>query len=192
MEDTKKRNDEELVKCYIAGDESAFEVLVKKYRKVIYQKIYFIIRDRVVAEDILQETFFKIIRSIRSGVYDEQGRFLSWAVTVARNQCLDYKRKLKGPKLLPYELMPSQCFFQHSTTMKCRISESQLQQQIQFIVNQLPEVQRTVIKYRHFEEMSFKEISLAMDTNVSTTTRRMRYGLKNLYKIIKDREIDFR
>jgi len=188
MEGTKKTNDSELVSCYIQGDESAFETLVKKYQKQIYQKIYFITRDKMIAEDILQETFIKIIRSIKTGVYNEEGRFLSWAVTVARNLCLDYKRKSK-PVHLPYELTPSQSFSQ-SITMKCRLSENQLQYQIEFILNKLPEVQRTVIKYRHFEEMSFKEISLAMGANINTTMGRMRYGLKSLHKIIMSHRTD--
>lgn len=183
--------DRDLVKSYIEGNELAFNVLVKRHRKEIYQRIYFIVRDKVVAEDILQDTFIRIVRSIQGRGYNEEGRFLPWAVTVARNLCLDYKRKTKGSRFLSYDLLQSDFSSRESTSIKCRISEKQLQQQIEFILNQLPEVQRDVIKYRHYEEMSFKEISSAMGTNVNTTMGRMRYGLKTLNRIICSGRWDF-
>ena len=177
-------DDQGLVKAYLQGNELAFTVLVKRHKKEIYQRIYFIVRDKVVAEDILQDTFIRIVRSIQGGGYNEEGRFLPWATTVARNLCLDYKRKIKGSRFLSYELVQTELTSKQNTSIKCRISENQLQQQIEYILNQLPESQRTVIKYRHYEEMSFKEISSAMGTNVNTTMGRMRYGLKTLNKII--------
>ena len=183
--------DRDLVKSYIEGNELAFNVLVKRHRKEIYQRIYFIVRDKVVAEDILQDTFIRIVRSIQGRGYNEEGRFLPWAVTVARNLCLDYKRKTKGSRFLSYDLLRSDFSSGGSTSIRCRISENQLQQQIEFILNQLPEVQRDVIKYRHYEEMSFKEISSAMGTNVNTTMGRMRYGLKTLNRIICSGRWDF-
>lgn len=183
--------DRDLVKSYIEGNELAFNVLVKRHRKEIYQRIYFIVRDKVVAEDILQDTFIRIVRSIQGRGYNEEGRFLPWAVTVARNLCLDYKRKTKGSRFLSYDLLQSDLSSRESTSIKCRISENQLQQQIELILNKLPEVQRDVIKYRHYEEMSFKEISSAMGTNVNTTMGRMRYGLKTLNRIICSGRWDF-
>jgi len=183
--------DRDLVKSYIEGNELAFNVLVKRHRKEIYQRIYFIVRDKVVAEDILQDTFIRIVRSIQGRGYNEEGRFLPWAVTVARNLCLDYKRKTKGSRFLSYDLLQSDLSSRESTSIKCRISENQLHQQIELILNKLPEVQRDVIKYRHYEEMSFKEISSAMGTNVNTTMGRMRYGLKTLNRIICSGRWDF-
>lgn len=184
MMNYKKIGDRELVKFYMDGNESAFNVLVNRHRKEIYQRIYFIIRDKMIAEDILQDTFIRIVRSIRAGGYNEEGRFLPWAITVARNLCLDYKRRAKCPKFLCDDLFVPEFYSKQSTTIKCRMSESQLQQQIENILNQLPESQREVIKYRHYEDMSFKEISMAMGTNVNTTMGRMRYGLQNLNRII--------
>ena len=184
-------DDQELVKVYLEGNELAFNVLVKRHRKEIYQRIYFIVRDKVVAEDILQDTLIRVVRSIQGRSYNEEGRFLPWAMTVARNLCLDYKRKTKGPRFLSYDLFQSEFSSRQSTSMKCRISENQLQEQIELILNQLPEAQRAVIKYRHYEEMSFKQISSAMGTNVNTTMGRMRYGLRTLNKIICNRSWDF-
>jgi RNA polymerase sigma-70 factor (ECF subfamily) len=166
------------------GNDSAFNVLVNRHKKEIYQRIYFIVRDKMIAEDILQDTFIRIVRSIRAGSYNEEGRFLPWAITVARNLCLDYQRKTKGPKFLSYDLSLPEFFSKQSTTIKCRISENQLQQQMEFILSQLPDAQRDVIKYRYYEEMSFKEISSSMGTNVNTTMGRMRYGLKSLNRMI--------
>src|SRR6478672_10585178 len=110
--------DRDLVKSYIEGNELAFNVLVKRHRKEIYQRIYFIVRDKVVAEDILQDTFIRIVRSIQGRGYNEEGRFLPWAVTVARNLCLDYKRKTKSAKCLPYDFSLSDFYSKHSTTIK--------------------------------------------------------------------------
>jgi RNA polymerase sigma-70 factor, ECF subfamily len=154
-----KLGDHELVHHYIGGNEWAFNVLVKRHRKDIYQRIYFIVKDRMIAEDILQDTFIRIVRSIRGGSYNEKGRFLPWAIAVAKNLCLDYKRKTKGARLISYDLVVPELSARQSATMKCRISERQLQQQLEYILKQLPDVQRTVIRYRHYEEMSFKEIS---------------------------------
>jgi RNA polymerase sigma factor (sigma-70 family) len=179
-----KLGDHELVRHYIGGNERAFNVLVKRHKKEIYQRIYFILRDKMIAEDILQDTFIRILRSIRGGRYNEEGRFLPWVIAVAKNLCLDYKRKTRGARLISYDLIVTELSSRKSTTMKCRISEEQLQQQMEYILNHLPDVQRTVIKYRHYEEMSFKEISSVMGTNVNTTTGRMRYGLKNLNRMI--------
>jgi len=179
-----KLGDHELVRHYIGGNEWAFNVLVKRHKKEIYQRIYFILRDKMIAEDILQDTFIRILRSIRGGRYNEEGRFLPWVIAVAKNLCLDYKRKTRGARLISYDLIVTELSSRKSTTMKCRISEEQLQQQMEYILNQLPDVQRRVIRYRHYEEMSFKEISSVMGTNVNTTTGRMRYGLKKLNRMI--------
>lgn len=178
--------DYELIRYYKNGFDAAFEVLVRRHRREIFQRIYLIVKDKMIAEDILQDSLIKIVRSIREDVYNEGGKFLPWALTVARNLCLDYKRKEKSPKHFCYHVPVPENFSRQSTMFKCRISERQLQQQVEFILNQLPQVQRDVIKYRHFEEMSFKEIASTMGTTVNTTTGRMRYALLKLNKLIAD------
>jgi RNA polymerase sigma-70 factor (ECF subfamily) len=176
--------DHVLIKYYKEGNEIAFDVLIRRHSKEIFQKICFIIRDKTIAEDILQDTFIKIVRSIKSDVYNEDGKFLPWAITIARNLCLDYKRKEKSPKHFCYHVEMPENFSHQSITIKCRISERELKQQIEYILNQLPPTQREVIRYRHFEEMSYKEIASLMDTSVNTTTGRMRYALLSLNKLI--------
>lgn len=183
--------DHELIKYYRQGFEPAFAVLVRRHRKEIFQRIYSIVKDRMIADDILQDTFIKIVRSINEGIYNEGGKFLPWALTIARNLCLDRKRKEKRPKHFCYHVPLPENFSKQSTTTRCRISERQLQQQIEYILNQLPQVQREVIWYRHFEEMSFKEIADAMGTSVNTTTGRMRYALLNLNKLIGNNRSTF-
>ena len=184
MRSFESAEDHELIKYYKEGNEVAFDVLVRRHSKEIFQRICFIIKDKTIAEDILQDTFIKIVRSIKSDVYNEDGKFLPWAITVARNLCLDHKRKEKGPKHFWYHVARPKNFSSQSTTIKCRISERQLQQQVDYILNQLPPTQRAVIKYRHFEEMSYKEIASLMGTSVNTTTGRMRYALLTLNKLI--------
>jgi RNA polymerase sigma-70 factor (ECF subfamily) len=184
MLNLKKADDHELIKDYTEGNELAFDVLINRHRNEIYKRIYLIVRDRTMAEDILQDSFIRMMRSIRSRTYNEDGKFLPWALTIARNICIDYKRKNMRSKNLFYKVSIPDNFSQQTTTIKCRLSQRQLQQQVELILNKLPEVQRTVIQYRHFEQMSFKEISQAMGTNMNTTMGRMRYGLKSLNKII--------
>lgn len=184
MTNFESAEDRELIRYYKEGSEIAFDVLVRRHSKEIFQRICFIIKDKTSAEDILQDTFVKIVRSIRSDIYNEDGKFLPWAITVARNLCLDYKRKEKSPKHFCYHVEMPENFSSQSTTIKCRISERQLQQQVDHILNQLPATQRAVIKYRHFEEMSYKEIASLMGTSVNTTTGRMRYALLTLNKLI--------
>jgi RNA polymerase sigma-70 factor (ECF subfamily) len=183
--------DRELIRYYKQGFEIAFTTLVQRHRKEIFQRISLIVKDSMVAEDILQETFIKIVRSINEGGYNEGGKFLPWALTVARNLCLDYKRKEKRPKHFCSHVPMPENFSKQSTTIKCRISERQLQQQIEYILSQLPQLQREVIQYRHFEDMSFKEIAVMMRTSVNTTTGRMRYALLNLNKLIGENRSAF-
>jgi len=180
----KAAEDHELIKYYIEGSELAFDVLINRHRKEIHKRIYVIVRDQTIAEDILQDTFIRMMRSIQAGTYNEGGKFLPWALTIARNICIDYKRKKKRSRHFSDHVTFPDNFSGQTTTIKCRISETQLQQHVDSILNKLPEVQRIVIQYRHFEEMSFKEISKAMGTNMNTTMGRMRYGLKSLNKII--------
>jgi RNA polymerase sigma-70 factor (ECF subfamily) len=191
MINLEKLKDEELIQSYLHGNDLAFDVLIRRHKKDIFQRIYLIIKDRTIAEDILQDTLIKIVRSVQSGVYNDGGKFLPWALTVARNVCLDHKRKTKAPKHFCYHVPIPENFSAQSTSIKCRISERQLQQQIETILNKLPSVQREVIKYRHFDEMSFKEIASAMGTSVNTTTGRMRYALLHLNKLIGDNRSAF-
>src|SRR5436305_9629429 len=98
MVNLKKEQDDQLIKHYLNGTEAAFGFLVNRYKKEIYQRIYFIVRDKISAEDILQDTLVRIVRSIKSGLYNEEGKFLPWALMIARNLCLDYKRKTRHSK----------------------------------------------------------------------------------------------
>lgn len=191
MKNFENLEDHELIRRYKEGFESAFEVLVRRHKKEILQRIYLMVKDKMVAEDILQDSFIKIVRSIREGIYNEGGKFLPWALTVARNLCLDYKRKGKSSKHFYYHVSIPENFSNHSTTINCRISEKQLQQQVEFILNQLPQVQRQVIKYRHFDDMSFKEIASTMGSTINTTTGRMRYALLKLNKLIGENRSSF-
>lgn len=184
MLNLKAAEDHELIKYYAHGNELAFDVLINRHRKEIHKRIYSIVRDRVIAEDILQDSFIRMMRSIQSATYNEGGKFLPWALTIAKNICIDYKRRNKRSKHFFYKVSIPDNFSKQTATIRCRISERQLQQQVESILNKLPETQRTVIQYRHFEEMSFKEISQVMGTNMNTTMGRMRYGLKTLNKII--------
>jgi RNA polymerase sigma-70 factor (ECF subfamily) len=184
MQFLKKAEDHELIQNFIDGNDFAFEILIRRHKSMIYEKIYFIVRNKLAAEDILQECFIRILQSIRNKGYNENGKFLPWALTIATNLCIDHKRKKKRNAYCIYEHEASTLLRNQSVSLPCKMSERQLQQQIEYILNKLPEEQKTVIRFRHYDEMSYKEISSAMGTNVSTAIARMRYGLHNLNRMI--------
>lgn len=192
MLNLKGAEDHELIKYYTGGNKLAFDILIDRHRKEMYKRICVIIKDQTIAEDILQDTFIRMMRSIHSGNYNEGGKFLPWALTIARNICIDYKRRNKRLRHFSSHFSIPDNYSRQTTTIRCRISETQLKQQVELILSKLPENQRTVIQYRHFEEMSFKQISQMMGTNMNTTMGRMRYGLKSLNKMIGGNRSVFR
>jgi RNA polymerase sigma factor (sigma-70 family) len=186
-----KADDQELIRAFRQGNDGAFQVLMNRHKSQLYYVIFCLVRDNHTAEDMLQEVFFKIIKSIKDDQYNEEGRFLPWASRIASNLCLDYLRKVKRrPRLVSDEkaaikAMPAEEGFEH------KMISLQTNTHLNEALDYLPEDQRKVIFFRHFEEMSFKDIALVTNTSVSTAIGRMRYGLINLRKIIDQKQALF-
>lgn len=181
------KEDHELVKEFMGGNEEAFSMLMDRYKDRIFTTIFFIVKDRAQAEDLFQETMIKIIRLIHADKYDEKGKFISWAMRIARNLSIDHYRKdRRGPQVLrsndEYDVFD---FVSESEpSAEDNIIEQENVNYVQELIKQIPEKQREVLIMRHYGNMSFKEIADVQGVNINTALGRMRYALINLRRFI--------
>lgn len=167
------------------------ETLVLRHKNRIYTSIKFLVKDEYLAEDILQETFIRIIDTLRSGRYAEEGKFLPWAMRIARNLCVDHFRKLKRTPTIKtgenQDLFEVLNFSEESS--EDRMVRNQSHDRVRNLLDQLPADQREVIILRHYADMSFKQIAELTHCSINTALGRMRYGLINLRKMMTQRQI---
>jgi len=185
-------SDQELIHLYLNGNEASLETLIKRHQKSIFTAIYLLVRDRSLAEDIFQETFIKIINTLRNGNYNEEGKFLPWAARVARNLAIDYIRRMKrdvtitdsqGNDIFSYLVVADD-------SREDVLMRNQSEQKVKQLVKYLPEEQRQVLIMRHWGNMSFQEIADATGVSINTALGRMRYALNNLRKMIEKQGVD--
>ncbi len=185
------QNDQELVKAYLRGNESSLEVLIGRHKNRIYSAIYMFVRDQYLAEDIFQDTFIKVIESLRSGNYKEEGKFLPWVMRISHNLCIDYFRKVKRkPSIVDsegFDIFEVLKF--HGDNAEQSMIKNQAKAKVKDLINQLPDEQKEVVILRHYAEMSFKEIAGMTGVSINTALGRMRYALINLRKMVAERSI---
>lgn len=191
MKRLKLTEDHELIRLYKLGNNRAINVLFQRHQLEIYQRIFEVIHNDAVSKDILQESFIKILRSLDNDNYNEEGKFLAWAVTIAKNLCMDDKRKRKRNPV--YHCSNEILIHQKHTSfnMPCRLSEAEIKNKLNRILERLPESQRSVIKYRHYDEMSFKEISSLTGTKVNTLLGRVNIGMRKLARLAGNKQSYF-
>ena len=182
-----------LVSLYIKGNEEALSVLIDRHKSRIFTTIYFIVKDKYIAEDLLQDVFIKTIKTIKCGKYNEQGKFLSWIIRVAHNQAIDHFRKEKrNPRITLKD--GSDVFnclkFSEDFTESNNLTKETVQY-IKKIIHELPEKQREVLVMRHYMQMSFQEIAESTKVSINTALGRMRYALISLRKKIKTKKIAY-
>ena len=194
MQLTQQLSDAELIHSFIQGDEQALEVLIYRYKDKIYTSIYMLVKDKYIAEDIFQDAFLKMIRTMRDGRYAEQGKFLPWAIRVAHNLCMDHFRKVRQqvPVMMAdgrdiMELLPLT-----TSSASDAMEQRQVNASVRQLIEQLPEEQREVIVLRMYGDLSFKEIADITSVSNNTALGRMRYGLMNLRKMINDNQMVLR
>lgn len=180
--------DKELVHQFMAGNRRSFEVLVRRHKAKIFSTILQIVKDRSVAEDLYQETLIKIINVIQDGKYNEEGKFLPWALRVARNLSIDYFRKEKrNPQVKNSEaILMMENLFRTEDNMEKSIVRRENTTYVRNLINQLPEKQKEVLIMRHYNDMSFKEIAQLTNVSINTALGRMRYALVNLRKLVNN------
>lgn len=191
MHSLSKLSDHELINSFNAGNVNAFEALVLRHKEKLYTSIYFLVKDKYLAEDIFQDVFIRIIDTIKSGRYTEEGKFLPWAMRIAHNLCVDHFRKVKRTPTIrnseDQDIFEVLNFTEESAEDK--MMKKQSHNRVRDMLDRLPEDQREVIILRHYADMSFKEIARITNCSINTALGRMRYGLINLRKMMVAKQI---
>lgn len=185
-------SDQDLVQSYIKGDHSAIEVLINRHRRKVYTYILITIKNQQLAEDLFQETFIKVIQSLRGGKYKDNGKFLSWVIRIAHNLIIDHFRKEKQMNSISNDDSEVDLFNSKKLSddnIEELIISSQIKSEIRILINELPDDQREVVLLRHYGGLSFKEIADQTDVSINTALGRMRYALINLRKLIQEKNL---
>lgn len=188
-------DDRVLVNAYINGDEKAFEALLMRHKDKIYRFILMKVRDADLAQDIFQDAFIKIVNTLKAGNYNEEGKFLPWAMRIAHNLVIDYFRKSNKVKMISESSSQRDDFNIFHTisleddNIQDTLSKEELESQMVGLIDYLPESQRDILIMRIFKEMSFKDIAELEDISINTALGRMRYALINMRKLIEQHNL---
>lgn len=180
-----------LVKSYISGDENSLAILIKRHQSKIYGFIYSKMPDRDVADDIFQDTFIKVIKTLKSNSYNEEGKFLPWVMRISHNLIVDHYRKNKKMPMLreTEEFSIFSILTDNSLNVEGRIITDTIEKDLQKIIIELPIDQREVLMMRIYQDLSFNEIAELTGVSINTALGRMRYALMNLRKVIEKNKI---
>ncbi|XKX05552.1 sigma-70 family RNA polymerase sigma factor [Tenacibaculum maritimum] len=179
--------DSTLISNYIKGDELSLEFLIKRHQQRLYSFIYSKVQDRDITEDIFQDTFIKVIRTLKKGTYNEEGKFLPWVMRISQNLVIDFFRK--NNRMPAFKNTDEFDIFSvlsdGELNAERKIIKEQVLREVRYLVEELPEEQKEVLKMRIYNDMSFNEISENTGVSINTALGRMRYALINLRKIIE-------
>lgn len=187
---TKVLEDKDLIRSYLSGDQKAFELLLKRNKDRIFGYIISKVRNENLANDIFQDVFIKVIKTLKNGSYNEEGKFLPWVLTISHNLVVDHFRKSNKMKMISESSSSSEEFNIFSvlsltdTNVEDSLVKTQIESDIVNLVEYLPVEQRDVLKNRIFKGMSFKDIADIEDISINTALGRMRYALINLRKLV--------
>ena len=182
-------NDQELVSLYIGGNHQALETLIRRHQSRIFSAILMVMRDRATAEDIFQDTFIRVIQTLKKGEYNEEGKFLPWVLRISRNLVIDHYSRIKkmppapvfineeGEEVSVFNTLPAE-------NDEVKMEQSGIKREMRLLISQLPDDQREVVLMRLYYDMSFKEIAAFTNVSINTALGRMRYALFNLKKMI--------
>ena len=183
--------DQELIGRYLAGDQSSLEILIRRHKNRIFAYILMIVKEKELAEDLFQDTFIKVINTIRSGSYKEEGKFIQWAMRIAHNLIIDHFRKSK--RIPTIENRDDFDIFEKVRipveSIEERLITEQIHKDVKKLIDYLPKEQREVLVMRHYGDMSFKDIAEVTNVSINTALGRMRYALINLRKLVDEKNI---
>jgi RNA polymerase sigma-70 factor (ECF subfamily) len=183
--------DSTLVSNYIKGNEAALAVLIKRHQQRLFSFIYSKVHDRDITEDVFQDTFIKVIRTLKKGNYNEEGKFLPWVMRIAHNLVIDHFRKTN--RMPSFKNTDEFDIFSvlgdGSLNAEKQIIKDQIHDDVRELINELPEEQKEVLVMRMYKDMSFKEISENTGVSINTALGRMRYALINMRKLIEKHKI---
>jgi len=185
-------NDKELVQRYQNGDVASFQLLVNRYQDKVFSYILMLVKDKQLADDLFQDTFLKIIRTLKVGAYQEEGKFIQFAMRIAHNLVIDHYRKESRMQIVDqakddYDLIDNTRMSDPSVEEK--MVTEQIYSDLRNMIEYLPEEQREVLQMRMYADMSFKEIADATNVSINTALGRMRYAIINLRKMAKEKKL---
>ena len=191
MKSLRQKTDHELIHQFRDGDLHALEALILRHKDKLFTSILFLVKDKYLAEDIFQDVLIKVIDTIRGGRYTEEGKFLSWAMRIAHNLCVDHFRKVKRTPAIKTsddrDIFEVLNFTEEGADVK--MMKRQSHDRVRQMLDMLPEDQKEVIILRHYADLSFKEIASLTNCSINTALGRMRYGLINLRKMMTEKRI---
>lgn len=184
-------SDNELIELYVNGDESALKTLIQRHEKKVFSYILLSVKNRELAEDIFQDTFIKVINTLRSGNYHEEGKFVQWVMRIANNLKIDYFRKMQRMPAFETngEFDIFDVIYGSDPSVEQKMITEQIYAEISTLVKLLPDEQREVLEMRIYQDISFKDIAEMTNVSINTALGRMRYALINLRKIIKEKNV---
>lgn len=185
-------SDKELISKYLDGNERSLEKLIYRHKRKVYSYIIMVVKDDQLADDIFQDTFIKVINTIRSGSYKEEGKFIQWVMRIAHNLIIDHFRRNKRIPVVNNSNDDFDIFNLVKVTdpsVEEQIIIDQIHNDVRALVDLLPDEQKEVLVMRHYYNMSFKDIAEATDVSINTALGRMRYALINLRKIIREKNL---
>lgn len=187
MSKRKGPQDSELIAQYRSGNEAAFDLLVDRYQSKLYTTIFLIVKDQAIAEDLLQEVFVKVVKTLNSDKYNEEGKFQPWVMRIAHNLAIDHFRKAKRYPMIQMEdgsnIFNSLRFAEE--TFEDRQMRDETIELVKRLIEELPEAQKQVLVMRHYLDLSFQEIADQTGVSINTALGRMRYALIHLRKKMK-------
>ncbi len=185
-------SDYELIERFIKGEQSCFDQLIHRHKNKVFAYISLYIRDQALAEDLFQDTFMKVIQSVRAGKYQDNGKFISWVMRIAHNLIIDHFRRIKQMNTISNDDYESDLFNSRKfaeSTIEDDIIRRQIQKDVRKMITLLPDDQREVVILRHYAGLSFKEIAEITDVSINTALGRMRYALINMRKLMEEKKI---
>ncbi|MBS2100084.1 RNA polymerase sigma factor [Carboxylicivirga linearis] len=185
-------SDEELVKNFIAGNVTCIDVLIDRHKAKVFSYIMMCVKQQELAEDIFQEAFIRVIKTLKKGRYSDSGKFSSWVMRIAHNLIIDHYRKQKNQVMVSndnyeFDLFNSARFSDKSVEEK--LVHDQILSEVGMLVKMLPDNQREVVEMRHYKGLSFKEIAEETNVSINTALGRMRYALMNLRRMMEERNL---
>ena len=185
-------SDKELINRYLNGNEQSLEKLIHRHKRKVFAYIMMIVKDDQLADDIFQDTFIKVINTIRSGAYKEEGKFIQWVMRIAHNLIIEHFRRAKRIPVINNNSDEFDIFDMVRITdpsIEEQIITDQIHSDLRLLIELLPSEQKEVLMMRHYANMSFKDIAEATDVSINTALGRMRYALINLRKIIREKNL---
>jgi RNA polymerase sigma factor (sigma-70 family) len=183
--------EQELVQLYLEGSEKAFEILLHRHKRKVWSHIYLLVRDREIADDLFQDVFIKVVHTLKSGKYNEEGKFLPWVMRIAHNIVIDHFRRTKKMPMTrsndEHDVFATQA--QPGKNIEQQLVNVQIDADVRKLIDNLPEEQREVVIMRTYLNMSFKEIADLTEVSINTALGRMRYALINMRKMIKHHDL---